>query len=163
MKDLIPESDAFLSRVISVNRDYFALVYKRNASLRSIKTIHDRLTFLQVKDELYVFSHEGTQVTRLAEDFVGTISLDGNEKQPWFFATLNGFTSPCRVARYDFAGPEEQRWKICRTAKLQGLNADDFETRQVCVWHLLLEFSDPGSTFRFGMIAKTAQKFPCSL
>ena len=30
MKDLIPESDAFLSRVISVNKDYFALIYKRN-------------------------------------------------------------------------------------------------------------------------------------
>ena len=30
MKDLISESDAFLSHVISVNKDYFALVYKRN-------------------------------------------------------------------------------------------------------------------------------------
>ena len=30
MKDLIPESDAFLSRIISVNEDYFALTYKRN-------------------------------------------------------------------------------------------------------------------------------------
>ena len=88
---------------------------------------------MQVKDELYVFSHEGIQVTRLAEDFVGTISLDGHEKQPWFFATLSGFTNPCSLARYDFAAPEDQRWNICRTTKLQGLNADDFETRQVCV------------------------------
>ena len=30
MKDLIPESDAFLSYIISVNKDYFALTYKRN-------------------------------------------------------------------------------------------------------------------------------------
>ena len=32
MKELIPESDAFLSRVICVNKDYFALTYKRNVS-----------------------------------------------------------------------------------------------------------------------------------
>jgi prolyl oligopeptidase len=95
---------------------------------------------LQVKDELYVFSHEGTHVTRVAEDFVGTISIDGpgDEKQPWFFATLTSFTNPCRVARYDFAAPEDQRWNIFRTTKLQGLNPDDFETRQVCVWYLFI-------------------------
>lgn len=33
MKDLIPESDAFLSQVISVNKNYFALIYKRNVGL----------------------------------------------------------------------------------------------------------------------------------
>lgn len=30
MKDLIPENEAFLSSIISVNKDYFALTYKRN-------------------------------------------------------------------------------------------------------------------------------------
>jgi len=30
MKDLIPESEAFLSSIISVNKNYFALTYKRN-------------------------------------------------------------------------------------------------------------------------------------
>ena len=59
-----------------------------------------------------MYSHEGTHVTRLAEDFVGTISLDGQEKQPWFFATLNGFMNPCTVACYDFAALEDQRWNI---------------------------------------------------
>ncbi|KAF8803935.1 hypothetical protein BYT27DRAFT_7259917 [Phlegmacium glaucopus] len=114
MKDLIPENEAFLSSIISVNKDYFALTYKRN-----------------VKDELYVFSHAGAQVARLAEGFVGAAILSGREKQPWFFATLNGFTNPCSVARYDFAAPEDQRWNICMTTKLKGLNADDFEARQV--------------------------------
>jgi len=96
-----------------------------------------------------VFSHAGTQVARLAENFVGAAILSGREKQPWFFATLNGFTSPCSVARYDFTGPEDRRWNICMTTKLKGLNADDFEARQVCVWDSKLEnFSrpDPGST-----------------
>lgn len=32
IKDLIPESKAFLSSIISVNKDYFAIVYKRNVS-----------------------------------------------------------------------------------------------------------------------------------
>ena len=38
MKDLIPESEAFLSNVISVNKDYFALTYKRNVGPQSTKT-----------------------------------------------------------------------------------------------------------------------------
>ena len=80
-----------------------------------------------------MFSHTGTQVTRLAEDFVGSVSLSGREKQQWFFATLTGFTNPCSVARYDFTAPEDQRWSICMTTKLNGLNTDDFETRQVCL------------------------------
>ena len=80
-----------------------------------------------------MFSHTGTQVTRLAEDFVGTIALSGREKQQWFFASLSGFTNPFSVARYDFTAPEDQRWNICMTTKLNGLNGDDFETRQVCL------------------------------
>ena len=78
-----------------------------------------------------MFSHKGVQVTRLAEDFVGAIYPSGREKQQWFFVTLTGFTNPCSVVRYDFAAPEDQRWNICMTTKLNGLNADDFETRQV--------------------------------
>ena len=79
-----------------------------------------------------MLSHTGTQVTRLAEDFVGTIGLSGREKQQWFFASLSGFTNPYSVARYDFTAPEDHRWNICMNTKLNGLNGDDFETRQVC-------------------------------
>ncbi|CAA7259570.1 unnamed protein product [Cyclocybe aegerita] len=113
-KDLIPESEAYLSSVLSVNKDYFAITYKRN-----------------VKDELYVYSHEGRQLTRLAEDFVGAISVSGREKQSWFFATMHGFTSPGTVGRYDFTAPEGQRWSILRSTQLNGLDANDFEARQV--------------------------------
>ena len=80
-----------------------------------------------------MLSHTGTQVTRLAEDFVGTIGLSGREKQQWFFASLSGFTNPYSVARYDFTAPEDHRWNICMNTKLNGLNGDDFETRQVCL------------------------------
>ncbi|KAJ3506736.1 hypothetical protein NLJ89_g6702 [Agrocybe chaxingu] len=113
-KDLIPESEAYLSSVLSVNKDYFAITYKRN-----------------VKDELYVYSHEGKQLTRLAEDFVGAISVSGREKQSWFFTTMHGFTSPGTIGRYDFTAPEGQRWSILRSTELNGLDANDFEAQQI--------------------------------
>ncbi|KAJ3496917.1 hypothetical protein NLJ89_g10419 [Agrocybe chaxingu] len=113
-RDLIPESEAYLSSVLCVNKDYFAITYKRN-----------------VKDELYVYSHQGKQLTRLAEDFVGAISVSGREKQSWFFTTMHGFTSPGTIGRYDFATPEGQRWSILRSMELNGLDANDFEAQQV--------------------------------
>ncbi|KAF8898147.1 prolyl oligopeptidase [Gymnopilus junonius] len=114
IKDLIPESKAFLSSIISVNKEYFAIVYKRN-----------------VKDEVYVYSHAGNEVVRLAEDFVGAAHVSGREKYSWFFVTLSGFTSPGTVGRYDFTIPEEQRWSIYRTTKVKGLNTEDFDASQV--------------------------------
>ncbi|KAF8164897.1 prolyl oligopeptidase [Crassisporium funariophilum] len=114
VKDLIPESEAFLSDIMSVNRDFFVLTYKRN-----------------VQDEINIFSHTGAQVARVAEDFVGAALTSGREKQSWFFVTMNGFTDPCSVGRYDFAAPQEHRWSIIRTTKLNGLDPDDFEAQQV--------------------------------
>ncbi|KAF9558232.1 prolyl oligopeptidase [Agrocybe pediades] len=114
-KELIPErGDATLSSVVSVNKAYFALTYKRN-----------------VKDEIYVFSHEGKQITRLAEDFVGAATISAREKQPWFFVTLSGFTTPGTVYRYDFTAPEEQRWSLFAAIQPNGLNGEDFEATQV--------------------------------
>ncbi|KAF9476472.1 prolyl oligopeptidase [Pholiota conissans] len=114
IKELIPESDAYMSSILSVNRDYFAVVYKRN-----------------VKDELYLYTHTGEELTRLAEDFVGAVSVSGREKQTFFFVSLTGFTSPGTLARYDFTAPEDKRWSIYRHIKLTGLNTEDFEATQV--------------------------------
>ncbi|KAF8169488.1 prolyl oligopeptidase [Pholiota molesta] len=114
IEELIPESDAYLSSILSVNRDYFAVVYKRN-----------------VKDELYVYTHEGKEHSRLAEDFVGAASVTGREKQSFFFVSLTGFTSPGTLARYDFNAPKDKRWSIYRHTKLNGLNTEDFEASQV--------------------------------
>ncbi|KAF8966430.1 prolyl oligopeptidase [Flammula alnicola] len=114
IKELIPENDAYLSSILSVNKDYFAVVYKRN-----------------VKDEIYVYTHAGKEVTRLAEDFVGAAVVSGREKHHWFFVSLTGFTSPGTLARYDFTASEEQRWSIFRNTKLNGLNTEDFEAHQV--------------------------------
>ncbi|KDR74502.1 hypothetical protein GALMADRAFT_70906 [Galerina marginata CBS 339.88] len=114
INELIPETDAYLSSITSVNKGYFALVYKRN-----------------VKDEVYVYSHAGNQLARLAEDFVGAAHVSGREKHSSFFVELNGFTSPGTIGRYKFTDPEEQRWSIYRTTKLNGLNTEDFEASQV--------------------------------
>lgn len=44
---------------------------------------------------------------------------------------MSGFNSPCTIARYDFAAPEDQRWNIMRTTRVNGLDLDDFESQQV--------------------------------
>ncbi|KAG6856360.1 hypothetical protein H0H87_005269 [Tephrocybe sp. NHM501043] len=113
--DLIPEDKgANLADVDFVNGDTFLVVYKRN-----------------VKDELYLYSKTGKQLTRLASDFVGAASLASRQNQPHFFVSLTGFNTPGTVARYDFTAPEGQRWSIYRTTDIKGLNPDDFEAKQV--------------------------------
>ncbi|THH11283.1 hypothetical protein EW145_g767 [Phellinidium pouzarii] len=114
--ELIPEDkDAFLCSVDFVNGNCLAVVYKRN-----------------VKDELYLYNLQGKMIKRLAHDFVGTISVSAQREQSWFFANLSGFTTPCTVARYDFAEPDDERkWSIYRTTKLQGLKLEDFSAEQV--------------------------------
>lgn len=114
VKDLIPETDAYLSDVSSVNKDNLAIIYKRN-----------------VKDEIYVYSRNGKQLARLAPEFVGAASISSREKQPWFFVSMSGFNSPGTIARYDFTTAEEQRWNIYRSIKVGSLNPGDFDTRQV--------------------------------
>ncbi|PFH50576.1 hypothetical protein AMATHDRAFT_193040 [Amanita thiersii Skay4041] len=115
-KEFIPEDpNACLSQIKLFNRrDKFALIYKRN-----------------VKDELYVYDNNGNRVTRLAADFVGAAIVSARETQPWLFATWTGFNTPGTVGRYDVQLPEEKRWSIYRSARVKGLNPDDFEAQQV--------------------------------
>lgn len=68
----------------------------------------------------------------MAPDFVGAAQVGGRRKQPWFFATLTGFTNPGIVAKYDFTvSDESKRWSTYRTTFLKGLKAEDFEAQQV--------------------------------
>ncbi|KAG6853174.1 hypothetical protein C0991_006352 [Blastosporella zonata] len=113
--DFIPEAkDANLTEIDFVNNDTFVVIYKRN-----------------VKDEVYLYSKTGSQLTRLASDFVGAASIVSRPNQPHFFVSMTGFNSPGTIARYDFTAPEDQRWSIYRTTKVNGLNPDDFESKQV--------------------------------
>ncbi|KAI0699823.1 prolyl oligopeptidase [Cytidiella melzeri] len=115
-KDVIPEDkDAHLEDVLPVANDKLITVYKRN-----------------VKDEIYIHSLDGQRFKRVAPDFVGAVSVGGRRTQPWFFATLTGFTNPGIVAKYDFTvDDEEKRWSTYRTTFLKGLKADEFEANQV--------------------------------
>lgn len=74
----------------------------------------------------------GECLTRVAPSFVGAASVGGKRSQPFFFATLTGFTNPGIVGKYDFAeANEDKRWSIYRSTYLKGLKADDFEAQQV--------------------------------
>ena len=81
---------------------------------------------------MYIFDLNGKKLQRLAPDFVGKIEISSRRDQSWFFTTLSGFTTPCTIAKYDFAEEDEsKRWSIYRTTKIQGLNPDDFTAEQV--------------------------------
>ncbi|KAG6916377.1 hypothetical protein DXG01_007098 [Tephrocybe rancida] len=113
--DLIPEvKDANLAEIRFVNNDTFVVIYKRN-----------------VKDEIYLYSKSGSQLARLAPDFVGAAAVASRHNQPHFFVSMTGFNTPGTIARYDFTAPKEQRWSIFRSTKVNGLNPDDFESQQV--------------------------------
>ncbi|KAJ3476870.1 hypothetical protein NLI96_g10855 [Meripilus lineatus] len=113
--EVIPEDkNAHLEDVRAINKDNFAVVYKRN-----------------VKDEVYIYTTAGEKVTRLAEDFVGAATLSGRRHQSWFFVTLVGFTTPGTIARYDFGESEAKRWSIFNQTLVSGLNPDDFLAEQV--------------------------------
>ncbi|KDR68475.1 hypothetical protein GALMADRAFT_78538 [Galerina marginata CBS 339.88] len=115
IRDFIPEEkDAKLAQVNCANEEYFVAIYKRN-----------------VKDEIYLYSKAGVQLTRLAPDFVGAASIANRQKQTHFFLTLSGFNTPGTIARYDFTAPETQRFSILRTTKVNELDPDDFESTQV--------------------------------
>jgi len=83
-------------------------------------------------DELYLYSMEGKQLTRLAPNFVGAMEVTGRRTQSNFFVLLSGFTNPGIVARYDFDEPsEEKRWSIYRSTIMTGLVPDEFSAEQV--------------------------------
>lgn len=115
-KVLIPEAkDAYLDDVTAVGDDKLAVVYKRN-----------------VIDELYLYSTDGKQLTRLAPDFVGSTEVSGRRAQSHFFAFLTGFTNPGIVARYNLDEPgEDKRWSIYRSTIMKGLVPDEFSAEQV--------------------------------
>lgn len=112
----IPEvKDAYLDDITAVGNDKLAVVYKRN-----------------VIDELYLYSMEGKQLTRLAPDFVGAAEVNGRRAQSHFFVFLTGFTNPGIVTRYNFDEPsEDKRWSIYRSTITKGLVPDEFSAKQV--------------------------------
>lgn len=92
IRDFIPElEDAKLAQVKCINKEYFVVIYKRNVSLPIFLNSPNGVITPQVKDEIYLYSKAGVQVTRLAPDFVGVASIANREKQPHFFLTVSGF------------------------------------------------------------------------
>lgn len=85
----------------------------------------------KVKDEIYLYSEDGTKLSRLAPDFIGSASVVSREFQSHFLVNMYGFNSPGTIARYDFTAPEAQRWSILRKTRLDALDLDAFESEQV--------------------------------
>lgn len=84
-----------------------------------------------MKDQLYIYDNNGEQLEQLFPDFVGSMTVCCRETHSWLFVTMSGFTNPATIAYYDFKQPEGRRMSPFRQTKVNGLNPDDFETRQV--------------------------------
>jgi len=83
-------------------------------------------------DEIYLYSMEGKQLTRLAPDFVGATEVTGRRAQSNFFVLLTGFTNPGIVARYNFDElSEDKRWSIYRSTIMKGLVPSEFSAEQI--------------------------------
>jgi prolyl oligopeptidase len=67
--------------------------------------------FIQVIDEIYIYSLSGEKITRLAEDSVGSAgsAYAGRDEYPWLFVYLNGFMSLATIGLYDFSAPDHKR------------------------------------------------------
>ncbi|KAG1807907.1 prolyl oligopeptidase [Suillus variegatus] len=115
-KVLIPEvKDAYLDDITAVGGDKLAVVYKRN-----------------VIDELYLYSMEGKQLTRLAPGIRWCYRSQWPPSTVALFVFLTGFTNPGIVARYDFDEPgEDKRWSIYRSTIMERLVPDEFSAEQV--------------------------------
>jgi prolyl oligopeptidase len=89
----------------------------------------------QVQDELYLYTKDGRRVQRLAEDFVGTISVSAKLENTWFFASTTGFLTPGIIYLYNFSATPEisttEGWSVFRSTRLNGLDPDDFKAEQV--------------------------------
>ena len=103
----IPElKDATLAQVKCVNKEYFVAIYKRNVAVSLAIHFWIFLISICVKDEIYLYSKAGVQLTRLALDFVGIASIANREKQSLFFLTFSGFNTAGTITYYDFAAAE---------------------------------------------------------
>jgi prolyl oligopeptidase len=88
-------------------------------------------SYFQVMNELHVLSRSGELVSRVAEGFVGTLTVVSLDYQSWFFVTLEGFTTPNTHLKYDFNAPEDRRVTVYRTTEIKGLETEKFEAHQV--------------------------------
>jgi prolyl oligopeptidase len=93
---------------------------------------------IQVNNEVHIYSNDGTHLTRLAPDFVGSVSVSCRFDQSWLFVSMSGFTTPGIVGHYDFKKEETKRWSVYRTTLVNGLKPEDFEARQVSVFRMLM-------------------------
>ena len=119
---------------------------------------------MQVIDEIYVYDMTGKRLSRVGEDLVGAARVSAKREHTWFFAQLIGFTNPGIVARYDFAEKDEAaRWTVYRKTIVTGLNSDDFEAKQVCIWvYAICVGAVPQWPYRCGSRARTARRCRCS-
>ncbi|KAL0957661.1 hypothetical protein HGRIS_001442 [Hohenbuehelia grisea] len=106
--------------------DKFVVLYQRN-----------------VHYEVYVVDMDGQRLLRVAEDYVGAMSVSRcRRSQSWFFLTIFGFDSPGVIRRYGLpkrflegaveeSSQKLESWSVWWKTPIKGIITDDFRTSQV--------------------------------
>lgn len=116
-QDLIPEDpQAILESFNPTDNDKAVVSYSRD-----------------VMDELYLYElATGKKIKRIAPDLIGNINqIAGRREDNEFFFGLTNFLTPGTVYRYKFDNPDGQELVEFRKTQLEGLNSDDFVSKQV--------------------------------
>jgi prolyl oligopeptidase len=107
--------------------------------------------------------HTGKRLKRLAEDHVGSISVSGKRTdQPQLFLSLNGYTTPGTIMKYDLSLPLEKAvLETYRKTELKGLDPDEFHAEQVISAFFYTAVIRANYSYRFGTTARMARRFRC--
>lgn len=69
------------------------------------------------------------------------VTVAGLREHTDFFISKGGYTNPSSMFRVDLKQPEGHMVKLYRTTKLDGINADDYETTQEFYEYVEVDFS----------------------
>lgn len=109
-KELVPEGKGVLTGV-NFAGDKMILTYETDAY-----------------NQLYVYSRDGKRLSEIELPVIGSASVSSSKKHDEVFYSINSFTYPTTIYKYDIAGNKSELYK---STEIEGFNPDDYVTEQV--------------------------------
>ncbi len=109
-RELIPEDKGVLTGV-NFASDKLILTYETDAY-----------------NQMFVHSLDGKRLAQIELPVIGSTSVSSSKKHDEVFYTLNSFTYPTSIFKYNLAGNSSELYK---STEIEGFNPDDYVTEQV--------------------------------